>query len=50
MPYFTHVGPKSGPILWRHNHGGIGVLQAPDNHPPIGQAPGCGWGEDGVHL
>ena len=43
-------GPKSGLILGRHNHGAIGVLQATDNHPPIGQAPGCGWGEGGVHL
>jgi hypothetical protein len=50
MPYFIHVGPKSGPILGRHTHGAIGVLQAPDDHTPIGLAPGCGWGEGGVHL
>jgi hypothetical protein len=43
-------GPKSSPILGRHTHGAIGVLQAPDDHTPIGMAPACGWGEGGVHL
>jgi hypothetical protein len=42
MPYLTHVGPTSGPIRWRHNHDAIGVLQAPDDHTPIGKGLGCG--------
>jgi hypothetical protein len=40
--YLTNVGPTSGPIRWRHNHGAIGVLQAPDDHTPIGMALGSG--------
>jgi hypothetical protein len=38
IAYFTSVGPKSGPILYR------------DDRTPIGLAPGCGWGEGGVQL
>jgi hypothetical protein len=47
MPYFTNLGPKSGPILYRDGHDAIGVLQARDNHWPIGMALGTGWDDRG---
>jgi hypothetical protein len=50
MPYFTNIGPKSGPIPYRDGHDAIGVLQARDDHRPIGMALEVGWGEGGVSL
>ena len=40
MPYFTNIGPKTGPILWRDCIDAIGVLESPTNHTPIGMALG----------
>ena len=49
MTYFTNIGPKNGPFLWRDARGAaIGVLEAPDNHSPIGMALPFGWTKDGV--
>jgi hypothetical protein len=48
--YFTNIGPKSGPILWRDNYHAIGVLQAPDNHMPIGLALPIGRDDDVVEV
>jgi hypothetical protein len=48
--YFADSGPKSGPILYRHGHGAIGVPEARDVHTPIGMALEAGWGEGGVAL
>jgi hypothetical protein len=42
MSYFADVGPQTGPILWKHGHGAIGVLGSRDDHTPIGMALGCG--------
>ncbi len=47
MRHFTDVGPGSGTIRWRDGHAAVGVLQAPDNHSPIGMAPGTGWDDQG---
>jgi hypothetical protein len=49
LSYFTNVGPKTGPILWRDGHHAIGVLGSRDDHTPIGMALGCSWGVGGVH-
>ena len=47
--YFTNIGPKNGPFLWRDSLGAaIGVLEAPDNHSPIGMALPSRWNEAGV--
>jgi hypothetical protein len=48
MRYFANVGPDRGPILWRDAKGAIGVLQAPEDHMPIGMALGCGPDGAGV--
>ena len=48
--YFTNIGPRSGPILWRHGHDAVGVLQARDNYTPIGMALGTGWDDEGRLL
>jgi hypothetical protein len=50
MGYYADVGPKTGPILWKHGHHAIAVLESPSNHVPIGMALGCGWGAGGVHV
>jgi hypothetical protein len=51
MSYFTNIGPKAGPILWRDDYGGaIGVLGSRDDPMPIGMALAVGWGEGGVAL
>jgi hypothetical protein len=50
VSYFTDVGPERGPMLWRDHYGAIGVLEARDNHWPIGMALCTGWGEGGVAL
>ena len=50
MGYYTDLGPGSGPILRRDRYGAIGVMQARDDHSPIGMALSVGWGEGGVAL
>jgi hypothetical protein len=47
MAYYTNVGPKSGPIMYRDGHDAIGVLQDRDNHWPIGMALGWNWDAEG---
>jgi hypothetical protein len=39
-----------GPRFRRDSREAIGVLQARDNHTPIGMALGTGWDERGVQL
>jgi len=41
--YFANVS-GNGPMKYRDVPGSLGVLEAPDNHMPIGQAD-C-WGPD----
>jgi hypothetical protein len=50
--YFTNIGPKSGPILYRDSHlyGGIGVLESRDNHHPVGMAFRATWDDQGRAL
>jgi hypothetical protein len=48
--YFTEAGPESGPILWHHEYGTIGVLRAPGDHPAIGRAIPAGHTEGGIAL
>jgi hypothetical protein len=50
MSYFTDVGPKSGPFLYRDAIGAIGVQESRDDHWPIGMALCTGWGAGGVAL
>ena len=50
MRYFTNIGPERGPILYRDHLDAIGVLQAPDNHLPIGMALGAEWDDYGLQL
>jgi hypothetical protein len=49
--YFANIGPKTGPVRYRDRPpGSVGVLEAPDNHMPIGQAS-CGtWDENGLAV
>jgi hypothetical protein len=46
----SNIGPEKGPILSRDAPDGIGVLQARDNHMPIGIALGASWDEQGRQL
>jgi hypothetical protein len=50
MAYFTNIGPKSGPILWRHGYAAIGVLQARDDHATIGLTLAVGRDDDLVET
>jgi hypothetical protein len=50
MTYFTDVGPKSGPILWRDGLGPIEVFRAPRDRRAIGQATPAGRTEGGIAL
>jgi hypothetical protein len=50
MTYFTDVGPRSGPILWRDSFGPIEVFRAPHDRPAIGQATPVGRTEGGIAL
>ena len=45
--YFANVGPVKGPLRYRDVPGSIGVLEAPDNHTPIGQADCVMWDVEG---
>jgi hypothetical protein len=38
--YYTNCGPEKSPVKHRDVPGSIGVLEAPDNHLPIGAAHG----------
>jgi hypothetical protein len=49
--YFTNVGPKSGPFIWRDVIcAAIGVLRSRDDGMPIGMALPVAWGERGVVI
>ncbi len=48
--YFTDVGPRSGPLRPRDGYDAIGVLQARDNHMPIGMALASSWDNEGRSL
>jgi hypothetical protein len=50
MPYYTNIGPRSGPILGRHRLVAIGVLRAPNGLTPIGTALAIGRDDDEVEL
>jgi hypothetical protein len=50
MPYFANLS-INGPVKYRDSPAGsIGVLEAPDNHMPIGQAMCRGWDENGLAV
>jgi hypothetical protein len=42
--------PEVRPHPRRDNYGAIGVLEALEDHTPIGMTLGCGSGRGGVHL
>jgi hypothetical protein len=46
MPYFANITPH-GPVRYRDVPGSIGVLEAPDNAMPIGQAHCKTWDDQG---
>ena len=50
MPYFTNVGPRSGPILQAYGYGAIDVLEAPDDRTPIGTARPVGATPGGIAI
>lgn len=47
--YYASISRK-GPLLQRDVPGSIGVLEAPDEFIPIGQADPAGPDEDGIAL
>jgi len=50
MRYFANIG-KSGPVKYRDlPAGSIGVLEAPDNHMPIGMAFCRTWDMNGLTV
>jgi hypothetical protein len=44
--YFANVS-RRGPVKYRDVPGSIGILEAPDNHMPIGQADCKTWDDQG---
>jgi hypothetical protein len=46
--FFTNVGPRSGPILWRDDCAAIDDLKNPDDFAPIGTARPAGRTESGI--
>jgi hypothetical protein len=48
--YFTNVGPRSGPILWRDDHAAIDVLRNPGDFARIGTARPVGRTEGGIAI
>jgi hypothetical protein len=48
--YFANVGPVKGPVLHQSVPSAIGVLEAPDNHMPIGKAMCRTWDEQGLAV
>jgi hypothetical protein len=50
MPYLTNIGPESGPILWRRDHGDIDVLKGTGKGAPIGTATPVGFTESGIAV
>jgi hypothetical protein len=49
MPYHANIIPR-GPIRYRDVPGSIGVLEAPDQFMPIGQAHCKTWDENGLGV
>jgi hypothetical protein len=50
MPYYTNIGPRSGPILRSDGYGKIAVRAAPDDRTAIGTASPIGSTEGGVAI
>jgi hypothetical protein len=50
LGFFTHTGPRSGPILWRDDHAAIDVVRNPDDFAPIGTARPAGRTESGIAI
>jgi hypothetical protein len=50
LRYFANCGPVRGPALYGQLPGAIGVLEALDNHMPIGMALGQGPDDFGVAM
>jgi hypothetical protein len=50
LKYFTYVGPRSGPILWRDDCAIIDVLRNPSDLAPIGTARLAGRTESGIAI
>jgi hypothetical protein len=49
--YFSNLSQKTGPVKYRGlPTGSISVLEAPDNHMPIGEASCRGWDENGLAV
>jgi hypothetical protein len=48
--YFTYVGPRYGPILWRDDCATIEVLRDPGDLAPIGTARPVGRTEGGIAI
>jgi hypothetical protein len=48
--YYANVGPVKGPVKYRSVPSSIGVLEAPDNHMPIGQAMCLAWDAQGLAV
>jgi hypothetical protein len=48
--YFTDVGPRSGPILWRDDYATIDVLRNAGDFAPIGTARPTGRTESGIAI
>jgi hypothetical protein len=49
MPYFANLS-RAGPVKFRDVPGSIGVLEAPNNLMPIGQALCVTWDENGLAV
>ena len=49
MPYFANISQR-GPVKYRDVPGSIGVLEAPDQPMPIGQADCKTWDENGLAV
>jgi hypothetical protein len=50
MRYFANDGSTKGPVRYRDVIGAAGVLEAPDNHMPIGMATCKTWNENGLAV
>jgi hypothetical protein len=50
LKFFTNVGPRSGPILWRDDCTAVDVLRNPDDLAPIGTARPAGRTESGITI
>ena len=49
MPYYANLS-VNGPVKYRRVIGSIAVLEAPNNHSPIGMAKCTTWDENGLAV